>query len=614
MIAGTYGYRGWSGACYVYKKQDTGEFSFLQQLRPSDPHSVGYFGLNIAIWEKTIVVGAPYNRPFGQRNAGTVYVFEEQDNGLFAQTARIVPSDSQENGRFGYAVHIHKQTIVVGARSTDTLLANAGGKIYIYRRSSAGSWGLSQEILGATPGIHFGDEVRIVEDVLLIGSPRAYDGQGTAFVYEHDGTEFRFVQELNVSPPDGVHINGQEHFGEGIAISEDAKRLLVGGENMNSEGGWGTGAAQLYERAEAGWILRQNLGPDRSGSIRYAQRLAIRGNVIVITAWTSGEAAPRAGSAYVYVRCDDGTYRYQDLIYDPLGQEGDSFGKMIDLSDDVMVIGANKDADAGLDAGAVHIYNLLGLISNVLPSASPEPTSTPTETPTPAPTPAQTPTPTPEVLIDELSLISSPDLYTIGEDKTLRLEFSTSQPGRVIRVSVNAVGYGLLSTQRYLIAESQRGVLTFTLSIPADVPVRTRLRIRIGMWTAENPGWMNTIIPQIRYAAVAEPDTITDIDFLAFSFVPQTVAIGEAALVTVRYNSLEDGRLVQLLARNASGQLYVENISVSVGEGELKISLQLPSTLTTGDIVRLRIAMLPSSASWRNRIIGPFLSSTTVAN
>uniref|UniRef100_A0A7S2ZJ52 Uncharacterized protein n=1 Tax=Rhodosorus marinus TaxID=101924 RepID=A0A7S2ZJ52_9RHOD len=363
IIAGAYGNRGWRGKIYVFEKSSrTGLFEPLQELVASHPMPLAYLGLNLDIWEDTIVGGAPYEEPQGEYRSGVVYVWKKGQDGLFHQTQRLIPWDSQRRGYYGYSVAIEGDRLVIGARFTRNEVDGIGeaGKIYVYERADRNSpFALVQELRGTMRRAHWADELRLHGDVMLCGAPRAYGGEGAAYVFHRIDGEWVEVQELRVDSSNGIPVNEDAHLGEGNSISSDGSYMVVGGERRSSEMGESTGAAQLYERNGSTWEFKQHLSPPRGGDLRFGQRLVAMGSLILISAWISPEIAPGAGAVYAYVKDTDGIFQLYGTILNPMGQENDNFGKMVDVSEDYLVIGAPKENQVqATDSGAVHVYTI----------------------------------------------------------------------------------------------------------------------------------------------------------------------------------------------------------------------------------------------------------------
>ncbi len=123
-----------SGAAYVFERRD-GKWSQLARLTASDGTTRDMFGFAVAASSDTIVVGAPNHSANGER-AGAAYVFERRGD-VWNQAGKLTASDAVPATRFGNAVAIGRDTIVVG------MLMNGSGKrsgaAYVFERQQ-GRW------------------------------------------------------------------------------------------------------------------------------------------------------------------------------------------------------------------------------------------------------------------------------------------------------------------------------------------------------------------------------------------------------------------------------------------------------------------------------------------
>ena len=134
---------------------------------------------------------------------------------------------------------------VVGDSTT-----TASGKIFVYKRTSFGSYEFKQMInagslssftdidsgLVVSTGDQFGFSMDIDSsgDKLVVSSPRAdvnYQNQGSVFVFNLNAstTEYRVVQRL-----ESFEIYPNEYFGYGISISPDGSKIAVGARNSEN--------------------------------------------------------------------------------------------------------------------------------------------------------------------------------------------------------------------------------------------------------------------------------------------------------------------------------------------------------------------------------------------
>jgi hypothetical protein len=113
------------GGAYIFKKDiNSGLWIEAQKLSPSDGGDSDWFGFRVAIHGNYAVVGAynqdndeMNNNPF--TNAGAIYVYKHNSADLWEEVQKVVAPDRASGDNFGTAVAIWDSTIVVGAPYED---------------------------------------------------------------------------------------------------------------------------------------------------------------------------------------------------------------------------------------------------------------------------------------------------------------------------------------------------------------------------------------------------------------------------------------------------------------------------------------------------------------
>ncbi len=296
---------------------------------------------------------------------------------LIAQTSPEV-DDLQSQSRFGEAVDVHEDIIVVGARhynlSVPSTLFNAGAA-YVYQRDN-GQWSfadrLTAEHLGspdAASGDEFGSAVSVHGDTVLIGAPDKDLGtpdSGAVYVYRRNGSSWDFEARLNAEDENGSDIEARAHFGYSVSLQGD---LAVIGTPRKTEGGLSNaGAVYLYRRDGGNWSFEAKLtaedddGADLQAFAQFGESVSVSGDRVLIGANRRDFSdASDAGAAYVYV-LDDGDWTFETMLTAEDNGSSDLeesawFGADVSLDEQVALIGApRKDEDSVSSAGAVYLF------------------------------------------------------------------------------------------------------------------------------------------------------------------------------------------------------------------------------------------------------------------
>jgi hypothetical protein len=122
-----------NGLVYVYS-ENSATPTVPQVLSSSEPTPDSSFGSSIAIWNQTILVGAPgaYVQPndnTGDFFSGAAYVFTQGAHG-WEQTQKIVPNNSSG---FGTAVVVNQGGALISAPFGDDVTTLGGTEVYVWQ-------------------------------------------------------------------------------------------------------------------------------------------------------------------------------------------------------------------------------------------------------------------------------------------------------------------------------------------------------------------------------------------------------------------------------------------------------------------------------------------------
>lgn len=362
VVAGAYGHSTWRGAVYVHRRLKNGTYVQEAMLQNPDGRSMDYLGLNVDTTQnRYIVAGAPFKKLNNNNSfpVGEAYIWERVGLNWTLISTFMAPDPTYE-ARFGYSVMINKDYVLIGARyaTNDALNLTRAGAVYVYS-GPKNNLQFVQKLVARERKKHWGDEVVMGGNVIIVGAPRQYGGKGAAFIFEKQSDGFfSETQILTHSPPAGVPLRKRDHFGEGIAITGSGDRLVIAGERASSPRCPSSGAAYVFERdANNRWTQQQGLFPSVCDDGRFGQRVATRGNSIIVGAWTTATDVENSGVAYIFNKCSNSTWVLQEKLSHPNAHEGDQYGRCVDFSSTHFVVGCPECSATGSGKhGAVYSY------------------------------------------------------------------------------------------------------------------------------------------------------------------------------------------------------------------------------------------------------------------
>ena len=320
-----------------------------------------WFGYSVSISGNYAIVGAiDYDE--GASNQGAAYIFV-RTNGSWVQQARLISSNWEANGSFGYSVGISGDYAVVG-----TPYENVGpgdqGRAYIFHRSGT-VWSMQGFFTNGdgAVGDRFGHSVSISGDYVIVGAP--YFGaadRGSAYIYYRGGGWIPgqgYIAKLPAS--DG---GDGDLFGSSVCI--DGDYAIVGANSDDGTGGADQGSAYVYFKG-TDWLQLNHFhqakltATDGLSADRFGISVSINGPYAIVGAYLDGILpTDNQGSAYIYFRTG-ASWSFQTKLTADDDETGDLFGKSVSINGDYAIVGAYEDdAGSNMNQGSAYVYKRSG--------------------------------------------------------------------------------------------------------------------------------------------------------------------------------------------------------------------------------------------------------------
>ncbi len=343
-------------------------------LKASNAEYADEFGSAVAVSGDTIVVGAPgedslasgVNGDQSDNSAGDVgaaYVFVRSGT-TWTQQAYLKASNPDANDRFGGAVAIAGDTIVIGASGessgstgvngteSDNSKVDAGAA-YVFVRSGT-SWSQQAYLKGSTAAAfdQFGCSVAISGDTVVVGAIIAQK----ATVFVRSGTTWTTETDLVAS-----NAGTRDQFGCAVAVDGDTVVVGADWEESNATGVGGdqsdnslqeAGAAYVFVRSGTTWSQQAYLKASNTETFDdFGYAVAVAGDTAVVSALGEGSNATgvngdqsdnsmgNAGAVYVFLRSGT-TWSQQAYLKASNTDAGDWFGHSLSIEGDTLLVGA----------------------------------------------------------------------------------------------------------------------------------------------------------------------------------------------------------------------------------------------------------------------------------
>jgi hypothetical protein len=341
------------GTAYVFVRSGN---LWIQQQQLNASENGDRFGYAVAISGDTIVIGAPNDNINNRSNQGSAYVFV-RSGGVWLLQQKLTAGKGKADEEFGHSVAIKGDTIATGAPNTDVGANASQGAVYLFTRAGE-VWSQQQKLTASdgTANSVFGSRLVLSNDMLVVSAVYAVGGstqdQGAAYVFTRSGTSWNQSQKLTAS--DG---EAEDQFGYSLSISGDT--LVVGARSDKLSNPPRVGSAYVFKRAGGNWSQQQKLtGEAGGGSEGFGISVSVSGNRIAVGAFTFDVGVHSSqGVVFIFTQANGVWTQSQKLTSDD-GATDDAFGYGVALSANTLAVGAIYRIIANkADQGAAYIFS-----------------------------------------------------------------------------------------------------------------------------------------------------------------------------------------------------------------------------------------------------------------
>ncbi len=346
VIVGSIGQTSNAGEVYVFRNAD-GEWQEAARLMASDGETDNRFGRAMALDGNTLLIGATVQ----DANKGAVYVFEKNADGNWVETSKLVPEAIKEGDNYGRVLEISGDFAYSATVGRD----EGKGAVFAFHRNADGKWMEKGMLLpeDLENGDYFGLSIAAYGDRVIIGAP-AYQRQdyaGSAYIFKYDAGSGEFKQEAKLENTD---LGGRSGYGSAAILFEDF--AMVGAPGVDQFKG--KVFIYAYDESAESWSEQQQLSAfDAANRANYGNTLAMVGNSL----WIGAPFASQ-GTGAIYVH--DFDFEAMDWMgvsklraSSPGGNS--QFGNSFAVDGDLAVIGSSG-ADNGEGRADIFVKNEAG--------------------------------------------------------------------------------------------------------------------------------------------------------------------------------------------------------------------------------------------------------------
>ncbi len=328
-----------------------------QTITANDGSLDDRFGSSVALTGDYAVVGATHEDIGANNNQGAAYIFHRTGS-TWTQQTKIIANDGAPSDQFGGAVAISGDYVVVGAHQDDIGANSNQGSVYVFHRSGT-TWTQQAKLTASDGGAEdkFGSAVAISGDYIIVGVG-AHDlgssvDQGTAYIFHRTGTTW--TQQVKLIANDGAPY---DFFGSSVAMDGNYVAIAANGDDVGANSN--QGSVYIFLRNGTLWPQQAKLTAN-DGALNdfFGSSVAMTDEYLIAGATGDNSSA---GSAYIFYRTGS-SWAQQAKLVQPESSPNDWFGTSVGISGEHVIIGANGvDVGSNSAQGSAYIFKRTGTL------------------------------------------------------------------------------------------------------------------------------------------------------------------------------------------------------------------------------------------------------------
>jgi hypothetical protein len=277
------------GSVYVFEQENEG-WERKTILSPNINKSGLQFGTSVVMDQNFIFVSANGDDVKGN-GSGSVHIFENI-NGHWNQIGTLYPPLNQNYQYFGRTLGLSSDWLIVYA-SRDGINDDNSGALYFYDRTNLAS-GYTQKITASDLSVDtIYDSLVVSENQVFIGTDIEY---GERAMYQLVLDNGLWVVQSKIKPVD----EGDTVYGSGISLAYSDNKLLMG-DRLSDASSTNGGVAFLFEEQEGGWHQLMKIeSPDATREDLFGTQVAMSGSRMVVSAIGDDTRGTNSGATYVF--------------------------------------------------------------------------------------------------------------------------------------------------------------------------------------------------------------------------------------------------------------------------------------------------------------------------
>jgi hypothetical protein len=178
---------------------------------------------------------------------------------------------------------------------------------------------------------------------------------GSVYLFEKNSTgQYEEVSKLVAS--DGA---AGDRFGFAVAATGG---MVVVGAYQDDDKGSNSGSVYVFEKNSTGQYeqVSKLVASDGAADDQFGLTVAATDGMVVVGAFRDDDLGINSGSVYVFQKNSTEQYEQVSKLVASDGAANDQFGLAVAATDGIVVVGARQDDDIGINSGSVYVFEKNG--------------------------------------------------------------------------------------------------------------------------------------------------------------------------------------------------------------------------------------------------------------
>ncbi|WP_395374605.1 hypothetical protein [Marinicella sp. W31] len=325
----------------IYKKSDTtNDWFFSTRITVPIPLEGSVYSFTINLFGDRLAIGLV---TYSSEIESTVLLYEPDPKTTdWLNTQQFSAPETAETNRFGFSINQSDSHIIIGAPDADSKTTDSGA-VYVYSFDDLlQNWVFDEKIVSSeTNSINFGSAVSLKDNQLFISDPDDFSDNNSGIVSVYEEINDTWTQTYNLE-----FSNNPVSFSKGIQIQATQNQLIIGS----------IGSVFIFEKDQLSqqWQEVQRIDdPTPPIGFNFGEAISASENNLLV----GGDSECNNSVLYHFDQQTNLWTLTQNLPVTEITCS--KFGRSVAVSPDHLLIGAPDDHQAGTNAGAAYLYDLI---------------------------------------------------------------------------------------------------------------------------------------------------------------------------------------------------------------------------------------------------------------